>query len=340
VEPVIQERAGRRAGRAEGRAGAARPGQAEQAAGQRARRTPAHGRRYQIAGVLIAVVALSIAGVLTIALSGHTARGAATANSGAGPGPPGAAVAVRDQAAAWVAGQVSRTAVVSCDPGMCQALQSHGVPASDLYRLGPQTTSPLASAVVVATALVRAQFGNLLTAVYAPAVIARFGSGQGEIDIREVAQHGAAAYRSALHADLLERQASGAGLLASNRIAASAIARRQLSAGQVDARLIITIAGMAAVHPLEIVAFGSSAPGGDASEPLRFAEVTQLSAHHAAARSASPAFVRSMTGFVRGQPAHLGTVQTQAVRVTGGQTVLRIEFGAPSPLGLLGPHSP
>jgi hypothetical protein len=223
---------------------------------------------------------------------------------------------------------------------MCQALQSDGVPASDLYRLGPQTTSPLASAVVVATAVVRAQFGNLLTSVYAPAVIARFGAGQRQIDIREVAPHGAAAYRSALHADLLERKASGAGLLASNRIAASAIARRQLSAGQVDSRLIITIAGMATVHPLEIVAFGNSAPGADASMPLRFAEVTQLSAHHAAARSASPAFVRAMTAFLRGQPAHLGTVQTQAVSVAGGQTVLRVEFGAPSPLGLLGPASP
>ena len=97
---------------------------------------------------------------------------------------------------------------------------------------------------------------------------------------------------------------------------------------------------MAAVHPLEIVAFGNSAPGADVSMPLRFAEVTQLSAHHAAARSASPAFVRAMTAFLRGQPAHLGTVQAQAVSVAGGQTVLRIGFGAPSPLGLLGPHSP
>jgi hypothetical protein len=221
---------------------------------------------------------------------------------------------------------------------MCAALQSHGVPASDLDRLGPQTTIPLGSAVVVATAVVRAQFGNLLSAVYAPAVIARFGSGQRLIEIREIAPHGAAAYRSALHADLLNRKAAGAGLLLSNRIAAAATARKQLSAGQVDSRLIITIAGMAAVRPVDIVAFGTSAHGGDAGLPLRFAEVTQMS--RAADRSASPAFLRSMTTYLHGQPAHLGAVQTHPMRLAGGQTVLRIEFGAPTPLGLLGPQSP
>jgi hypothetical protein len=224
---------------------------------------------------------------------------------------------------------------------MCAALQSHGVPASDLDRLGPQTTSPLASTVVVATAVVRAQFGSLLSAVYAPAVLARFGSGQRRIEIREIAPHGAAAYWSALHADLLNLKAAGSGLLLSNRITASTTARRQLSAGQVDSRLIITIAGMAAIRPVDIVVFGSSAPGADARLPLRFAEVTQMNrARGAAGRSASPAFLRSMTAYLRGEPAHLGAVQTQAVRLAGGQTVLRVEFGAPTPLGLLGPHSP
>src|SRR5262249_51554185 len=167
------------------------------------------------------------------------------------------------------------------------------------------------------------QFGNLLSSVYAPGVLARFGSGQLQIDIREIAPHGAAAYRSALRADLIDRKAAGAGLLESGRIAASATARRQLTAGRVDSRLIIMIAGLAAVHPIDIVAFGNAGPGGDPAMPLRFAEVTQAGGgHSAASRSASPSFLRSVIAFVRGQPARLGVAQAQAVRLPGGLTVL------------------
>jgi hypothetical protein len=295
------------------------------------------GRRLQITGVVVAVLTLTAAGALTIALSGHTAKPPVPA--GRGTGTEKAEEVTRDLAASWVAQQVSRTAVVSCDPVMCGALKSHGVPASDLDWIEPNTTNPLASAVIVATAAVRAQFGNLLSSVYAPGIIARFGSGQLQIDIREIAPHGATAYRAALQADLTDRKASGPGLLGSSRIVASATARRQLIAGQVDSRLIILMAGLAAVHPIEIVAFGNVAPGGDLTMPLRFAEVTQASrGHRAVSRSASPAFVRSIVAFVRAQHAGLGVTQTQTVRLPGGLTVLRIQFGAPTPLGLLGPH--
>ena len=40
-----------------------------------------------------------------------------------------AGAAVRSQAAAWIAGQVSGDAMVACDPGMCAALQGQGIPA-------------------------------------------------------------------------------------------------------------------------------------------------------------------------------------------------------------------
>jgi hypothetical protein len=306
---------------------------------QTGKRRPAFGRRIQIAGVLTAITLIAAA-ALAVTLAGQAAK-APSAGRGRGPDGRSAGAIIRSEAAAWVAQQVGRTALVSCDPVMCGVLASHGVPARDLERLEPNTTTPLASAVVVATAVVRAQFGNLLGSVYAPGVMARFGSGQLEIDVREIAAHGAAAYRSALRADLAERKASGAGLLASNRIAASATARRQLATGQVDSRLIITIATIAAAHPIDIVAFGSFAPGASRGMPLRFAEVTQPDrARRAASRTASPAFLRSMLGFLHGLPAHLGTLQTQTVRLPGGPTVIRIQFSAPSPLGLLSPHSP
>jgi hypothetical protein len=226
---------------------------------------------------------------------------------------------------------------VSADPTMCQVLESHGFPARDIYELGPEETSPLRSAVVVATPAVRAQFGTVLSSVYAPAVLASFGSGRQRIDIRAVAPHGAAAYRAMLAADLAARRTSGAELLRSNRIAVSPTAGKQLSAGQVDSRLQLTLAAMAAKRPVYIVAFNSFAPGADADMPLRFADMTQeYSGHVAGNRSATLAFLRSMTAFLRAQPALYQPLQAGTVRLADGKTVLRIGFAAPSPLGLFG----
>jgi hypothetical protein len=250
-----------------------------------------------------------------------------------------AEAATRDVAAAWVASQVSRTAVVACDPVMCQVLKSHGVAASGLYQLGPQTTDPLRSEVIVATATVRAQFGNLLGAVYAPAVIASFGSGRQRIDIRQTAPHGAAAFWALLRTDQANRKASGAELLHSSRIAVTATARKQLSAGLVDSRVLIAIAGMTAVHALYIVDFGNLAPGGDADLPLRFADLA--AARHPdrqASRAAIAASVQSMITFLRAQGVPFRPAHMVLVSLPGGQPVLRVEFSAPSPLGLLGPR--
>jgi hypothetical protein len=247
---------------------------------------------------------------------------------------------VRNRAAAWVAGQVSRTTVVACDPVMCQALRARSVPAASLYQLGPQTTSPLSSQVIVATAAVRAQFGSLLGSVYAPAVLASFGAGPDRIDIRQTAQHGAAAYRAMLRADLANRRASGTELLHSSRIAATFAARRQLAAGQVDTRLLIAIAQMAVTHPIYIVDFGRPAPGADPDMPLRQADLAEdAHARQHPGHAASAGYVRSMLSFLHGQRGRFRPAYVRTVHLPGGVTVLRIEFAAPSPLGLLGPHA-
>ena len=209
------------------------PAPEEQAGGLPDRRRPApSGRRYRSAGVFIVVMAVITAGALALALSGHS-----RAASHGGPLPSqnaGAEASTRNLAAAWVASQVSRAAIVSCDPLMCQALRSHGVPVSDLSQISRDTISPLHSDIVVATATVRAQFGNLLSSVYAPGILGSFGSGELRIDIRQIAPHGPAAYRSQLNADLLARKASGATVLHFAQIAVSPTARKQLLAGQAE----------------------------------------------------------------------------------------------------------
>jgi hypothetical protein len=277
---------------------------------------------------------VSVAAVLTgsVALS-HVARGWQES----GQHQRGVA-ATRNLAAAWIFDQVSGAARVSCDPAMCLALEAHKIPRSDLLELGPGTADPLGSDVIVATAAVRSEFGGRLSSVYAPMVLASFGSGRAQITVRVIAPGGAAGYRAALAKDLLDRKASGAQLLQSPLIAASAEARKQLAAGQVDLRLLYTIADMAAQppvdaqHPVDIVAFGDSAPGASTGIPLRSADLTE---RNGAARAGGSAGVRSMLAHLRalGSPPYPYGRAT-IVRLAGGRTVLRIEFAAPSPLGL------
>src|ERR1022692_1587055 len=100
------------------------------------------------------------------------------------------ATAILHEAAAWVAAQVSPSAIVFCDPVTCRALQADGIPASRLLVLRQVTTNPLGSDVIVATTAVRAQFGRRLSAVYAPAVIASFGAASARIDVRLTAPGG------------------------------------------------------------------------------------------------------------------------------------------------------
>jgi hypothetical protein len=219
---------------------------------------------------------------------------------------------------------------------MCQALKAHGVPVGDLLELG-QGANPLRSDVIVATADVRGQFGSRLGSVLAPAVIASFGSGDLRIEVRQTASHGAAAYAAAVSADLAARKVSGEELLHSQRILVSAAARRQLSAGQVDSRLLITLVAMAALHPVRVVGFGDSGPGAGAGSPLRSADLADAGAVPGAGSSA---FMRSMLAFLHAQRAPYLAAHAGAVRLASGQTVLRIEFAAPSLLGLLNPNAP
>ena len=233
------------------------------------------------------------------------------------------AAEVRDQAAAWVARQISGGAILACDPAMCSALVQHGIPAANLLVLGPESSDPLGSAVVLATAAVRSMFGSRLATVYAPQTLASFGTGQARIDVRAMAPDGAAAYRSALAADLRARRAAGAQLLANPRITLTPAARSELAVGQVDARLLITLAALAVSGPVHVVAFGDGGPGASMGTPLRAAEIL-----------ASGASGRAMLAFVNAQrPPYLAQASLSAG--PGGQTVLTISFTAPSPLGLL-----
>jgi hypothetical protein len=292
-------------------------------------------------GLLASVLVLVTAGAVIATLSRHPATAAGRAGQTRGGSQDQAAISAeavtRGQAASWITREVSRDAILSCDPLMCLVLKAHGIPAGDLLVLRPGMPDPLGSELVVATSAVRSQFGSMLSDVYAPTVIASFGTGNGAITVRAIAPDGVRAYDTALSADVQARRVAGEELSHNKRIMVSAPAARQLVAGQVDSRLLVTLAAMAAQNPVHVVAFGDPGPGASPGVPLRFVD---LSAIGAAAWTGRSPYVRSVLALLRAQqPPYLAT-SVGPVPVGGDQTVLRIEFAAPSPLGLLGRKTP
>jgi hypothetical protein len=226
---------------------------------------------------------------------------------------------------------------------MCSALQADGLPAARILEITSSSPDPLGSDIVAASAAIRGQFGNRLATVYAPTVLASFGAGSARIDVRVVAADGTAAYTRALRADLAARQSVGAALLANPAISASATASRQLAAGLVDSRLLMTLAGLAAIRPVAIVAFGGAGPGSSAGVPLLSVDiaagVTRSRGGPSVATRPDQAGTRrqlaGLANFLHAQEPPLLAASVRELRLPGGRTMVRIAFTAPAPLGLL-----
>ena len=153
---------------------------------------------------------------------------------------------------------------------MCAVLEAHQVPAARLLPLGGSNPDPLGSDLIVSTAAVRGEFGARLNSVYAPAVLASFGTGNAQTAVRVVASDGGAAYLRALRTDVAARADAGRQLLQNPRLHTSATARRALAAGQVDSRLLTVFAALATMYQVQVVDFpgarsrgelGPAAPG-------------------------------------------------------------------------------
>jgi hypothetical protein len=291
-------------------------------------------RRWRLVVVAALMAGVFVAGAATVRLYGGGRPGGQPAGRQAGALVRAAATA-RQQAAAWVARQISTDVIVACDPAMCAALLGKHVPAGQLLVLSPARTDPLGSEVVVATPAIRDQFRARLADVYAPVKLATFGSGVARIDVRAVAPDGAAAYRRQLAADIRERKAAGALLLHNHRIRVAGAARAQLADGMVDSRLLVTLATLSQLHPIDIVRFGGSRSGASAAMPLRSAEI----AGAALAGGRHPAPLASLRAFFRAQQTPYQPSFLETVRTTAGKAVLRVEYGVPYPLGLLGGRS-
>jgi len=275
-------------------------------------------RRWMLAAVFLALTVIVVAALQVSGVFARTADPAGRVRAPADTG-HGRRLAAQAEAVAWIAGQVSNAAMVGCYPVMCAALQAQGVPAGRLVPVQPGSADPPRAQVVVTSA----SAGRQLAGRYAPALIASFGSGRSRIEVRATEPGGAAAYGAAQRADLAARKSAGAQLLRNRHLLFTPAGAAQLLAGQVDSRLLATLAALSSRYQFRVTAFSDAAPG--AQVPFRQMTIsadrtTDLAAALAMVRAQNPPYL----------PAHAETV-----RLDTGQTVLSIEFAAPSPLGLL-----
>ena len=274
-----------------------------------------------LATALVAVAALWFTGVLAGSVAPVARVSVRGTSSTANVGTLSAAAATRSRAAAWIAGQVSGSAVIACYPDMCAALQAQGVMAGRLMPLRTAAASPLGAGVLVTSPSVHSLFAG----EYAPAVIASFGSGDTRLDVRAAEPGGTAAYQAAWRADLDARKSAGSQLRQNRRLGFTARDAGQLRAGEVDSRLLATLAALASQHSFRVTAFGDAAPG---VQVLFRAMTLTSSGNGTAALTAAAAVVRAQA------PPYL-PARVTIVQLATGQTALTIEFAAPSPLGLL-----
>ena len=282
---------------------------------------------------LIVIPALVIGSLTVVAVRHFTGTGSPSAAAAVREAATRHEAAVRGQAAAWVAQQVSPGVAVSCDQVMCAALEARGLPSRDLLVLGPLSPDPRSTAVVVETGAVRALFGTSLDRAWAPAVLASFGSGSAGITVRVVASHGAVAYQTAQAGDMAAAKAAGARLLADRRITVQTSARSQLTGGLVDLRLMSALTALSRHLPVSVVGFGNVGPGVSAGVPLRYADLSPTSQ---AGGQTQAGYARSVRSALSGLDTSFRPVRTVPVVLPDGQAVLRVEFTAPSPLQVSG----
>jgi len=285
------------------------------------------GRRRRLVFVLSALMAMAVGAGVTLAFT-QQANGPTPRPSDAAQRTTALQLAAADrhQAAVWIAAEVGRNVVVACDPEMCAELQKSGFPAGQLMELQPSAPDPLGSVLVVATPVIRNQFGTRLASVYAPLVIASFGSGAEQVDVRYVPPDGTAAFEAQLATDQKNRIAAGEQLLTNKHVQASAASRKALLAGQVDPRLLVTLSALAHLMPLHLIAFVDSSPGVSSGVPLRGAEIG------AAAAAGLPA----MVAFLSAQRTPFAPAAAHITQIAGGQSVVTVRYGAPGPMGLGG----
>jgi hypothetical protein len=86
------------------------------------------------------------------------------------------------------------------------------------------------------------------------------------------------------------------------------------------------------MHRVQVIDFPAPAPGATAGMPLRMADIAPAGP----GTRQRPNTMASLARYLRAQLTPYRPAAITAVRLASGRPVLRVEYGAPSPLGLLG----
>ncbi len=285
--------------------------------------------------LLIAICVLVVAAVVVILrFTGTSSPAARVSASGSaqqgqpsrGSARPSAGIAaVQSQAAAWTAGQLGGDETIACDPSMCAALGAQGVASSRLVSLPPSASGTPGTDVIVTSPSAHAWLSQ-----DAPTLLASFGSGAQLIEVRAISTGVPAAYQTTLRSDLADRRSAGAQLVHSRRIQVSAQGAEQLKAGEVDSRLLAVLALLGSQRSWQVITFGDASPGVPSTEaPYRQVIIAEADGR------GGPGGLAAALAVVRVQQVPYQPAQVSIVRLADGQAGLRIDFAAPSPLGLL-----
>ena len=172
--------------------------------------------------------------------------------------------------------------------------------------------------------------GTRLASVYAPLVVASFGSGAERVDVRFVAPDGTKAFEAELATDRKARIAAGEQLLANNHVQASADARKALLAGRVDPRLLVTLGTLAGLIPIQLVAFDDPSPGASPDVPLRGAEIG----------AATAAGLPAMVTFLKAQQDQYAPAVAGITQIANGQHVVTVRYDEESGTSSVETESP
>lgn len=287
---------------------------------------PPAGRRRRLVVALSAVVALVLGAGITLAFTETNQKAASPAR----PSDPAVrnmtplqqAVFYRLAAAKWVATEAGPGVQVACDLTMCGEAEQAGFPAGRLMVLPTTAPDPLGADLVIATPAIQSQFGTRLASVYAPQIVARFGSGPEEVDVRYLPPGGTVAFDSQLATDRKRRVTAGVQLAGNQNVHAGPAARAELQAGQVDPLIVITLAQLANRIPVKLVAFTDPAPGEGLSVPLRGAEIGAV----------KPGDLAAILAEFTSQQGVYAPVRKPVIKSINGESVVTVTYGAPSPM--------
>jgi hypothetical protein len=296
------------------------------------------------AGVLVGAglfvgIALHSTPVAAGAHGKSTPKAAATPSPSADPmpsvAPPnaGGLAASLAQAAAWVNAQVGSgsNTLVACDNQTCAALTAAGFPVAQEVAVQTDPQSVTSANILVVDPTVRSYMNTHpgLANYVAPTVLASFG----QVTIQVVYPDGVAAYQAALNADVLARIQLGQQLLNSGQLTASPAAEAALENGNVDPRLLLMLQSLADSEPIDVLAFEDAGPVASAGAPYR---AVVLADSDSASGLSQPAYSAWLVQIVSAEGTFPDYLKAGPVTLPDGQTAGGVEYGAPTPLGLLG----